>query len=126
MTDLAPEVVSGLPFGDVTLLGYEIDRPEVVAGTVFYVTLYWQATRDLVTDISVDLSLWHSDQLLSSESAALATGDADWIAGEVRRGPQRMMVPSETAPGTVTMMLRLDGDELSLGEIEVIESVTGQ
>lgn len=121
LAELAPQVTVEMRFDDFSLLGYDVDRHAVVAGTSFYVTLYWQATRATSHGLPLEIVLKRSNELVTSVKAPLTTRTSDWYAGEIGRGPQRVMVPAGTLPGRVTILLRFDGGELRLGEIEVLD-----
>jgi len=121
IAELAPQVVSERSFGDFILLGYDIDRPAVEAGTPFYVTLYWQATRVLPAGTLLELILRRGDEVLASVTAPLTTRTVSWVVDEVGRGPLRLPVPAETPPGKGMILLRLGGREMVLGEIDVAD-----
>jgi hypothetical protein len=71
---------------DLTLLGYNIDRIDVVPGESVLLTFFWQAKRDIASDRSHRIELLDpTDRVIASQDMLIGQGDyftSHWRVGE--------------------------------------------
>ncbi len=120
--------------GQVTLLGYDLDRQSVRPGEALRVTLYWQANRNPAADYTVFV------QLLGPEGAAadqrlLAQLDRQpyaglyptsrWRVGQILKETYELKIPPSTADGQYELIAGMYSlpDGRRLGESIHLEMV---
>lgn len=121
-----PDTVAGLShpvnanFGDsFTLLGYDLDPANVLAGDTVHLTLYWQARRQVPDDHSVfvhlhpsgsDLKLLQSDHFHPGRRPTSV-----WTPDKYVADRHSISIPAWTPPGVYDIVVgiyRHDGDRL--------------
>ncbi len=109
------------------LQGYDLSGEEATPGDSLWLTLYWQAV-EAMPDYTLALRLLDpSGQAVMEEeippvSAAFPT--SDWPAPGYVRGPHRLSLPKELAPGQYQFDLTLAGatgsDSVKLGSVNIV------
>jgi len=125
-----PDHPSPVDFGGrLRLLGYDLPRAALAAGTSSEITLYWNALEPLTKDYIVSLRLtdgrfyyWRQDR----RPAADTYPTMNWRAGDVVTGTLAFQVPAGTPPGTYLLEVGVyaqedhrDLDVLEQGRIPV-------
>jgi hypothetical protein len=103
------EVVRPVNFGhELTLLGYDLAAPAVVAGQSLAVTAYWQARQPLATNYSSLAQLVDAQQHLFAGQDNLHPGNLPttrWPPWGFVRDPHRIQIPPGTPPGDYLLLL---------------------
>jgi 4-amino-4-deoxy-L-arabinose transferase-like glycosyltransferase len=94
--------------GQVTLLGYDVDRLKVASGESVNITLYWEARVAVPADYTVFLHLPSPD----GPPFAQADGQPQhgaypasfWDVGEVVADPRTIVVPADLPPGDYSLV----------------------
>jgi hypothetical protein len=94
-----PRNPAAVDWGEVRLLGYELDRGEANVGDPFTLTLFWQADETPTADHTLELRLRPSDgsapplrQTFPLASPTLPT--SQWQAGDGWRGQHQLTLPA--------------------------------
>jgi hypothetical protein len=112
----------------LALTGFDLPRTTLAPGDLLPVTLYWQASTELVADYMVSLQLLDQDGALAGEVVQRPGNDAfpttEWRAGEVLRNWYDLAIRPEMTAGVYELMASLrTGDEtfgyIKLSDIEV-------
>jgi hypothetical protein len=95
-------------FGDeIVLLGYALEPDSVAPGTSLYLTLYWQAKRQMTQPYTVFTHLLGPDGNFAAQQDNMPQqGHAPttcWLAGEVIADDYVLTIPAEAIPGTYTL-----------------------
>ena len=124
----------------VTLLGYDLPKRRLEAGTSLPVTLYWRAEQEMHASYKAFVQLIGADGVLAQVDAVPAgwrRPTTGWVSGEVIVDPYDLPVPAGAPPAryqlivgmydeaTLQRLAVLDasgktvGDHVSLGEVTV-------
>ena len=100
-----------VPAGDLTLLGYELEREPLRPGQALNLTLYWQVVTRPRADHAVALRLVRGqEEIISEQKDPLADGMYPailWEPGEIVRDIHTLFIPAELPPGRYGVELRL-------------------
>ncbi|MBX3056838.1 MAG: hypothetical protein KF770_10235 [Anaerolineae bacterium] len=117
-----PRLSEAVPVADglwLTAVGQ--DRGQVGGGQALRVSLEWQATSPLPA-WQPGLQLAQNGQVLA-EIPVLAQFPTDqWRAGEVVLEHHALAVPAGVERGTAVLLLMLDGQQIPIGQVEIIPS----
>jgi hypothetical protein len=88
--------------GQINLIGYDLNRPQLTAGQSFRLTAYWQARRPAATNYSSLAQLVDEEQHLYAGQDNLHPGlmpTSQWPTWGFVRDPHMIRVPAGTPPG---------------------------
>jgi hypothetical protein len=111
----------------LTLLGYDLESPQVAVGQSDAVTLYWRAGRPLDKDLHVVLRL-DGDAVASQVDSVPVCGRLPttlWRSGQVVQDRHRLDIKSDVPAGrhtlTVSLYASQDGQHLEPANLAVTE-----
>jgi 4-amino-4-deoxy-L-arabinose transferase-like glycosyltransferase len=113
--------------GQVTLLGYDVDRSEVAPGDSVNITLYWAAQAPVHADYTVFVHLAapqgppHAQDDCQPQRGSYPT--SFWDVGEVVTDPHTIIIPPDLLPGeyplVAGMYLLETGERLSADAVQL-------
>ena len=113
-----------LHFGDaIRLLGYSLDRTEVIPGEGVLLTLYWQSENPVDIDYSVftqiiDMSDYHKAGQRDGEPVCNNLPTTFWLPGDTIVDRYYIPIYPDAPPGTYTLLAGMynseDGERLDL------------
>ncbi len=97
------------------------DRGQVGGGQVLRISLEWQATSRL-PDLQPQLQLAQNGQVLAETPVFTQFPTGQWRAGEVVLEHHLLAVPAGVEDGTAVLLLTLDGQQIPIGQVDIIAS----
>ncbi len=118
--DVSVEIPFGAAFGDVRLLGIDVEPDEIQPRETVGVTVYWETQTTPPTNLRVVIQLWTFGGRLVGQRDTTPAGEVYppdlWRAGDVVRDEQRVHT-NEDSPAMCRVTVRvMAGDEL-LGKV---------
>ena len=108
---IQPQYANPHDFGDISLLGYDLDRTEANSGDPFSLNVYWQADVTPTQDETMILQLVAADQTVSFvQTLPLIKSSfptTDWQTGDMWRGQHTFRLPASLDSGTYSWQLCL-------------------
>jgi hypothetical protein len=101
-----------LPFEQgITLLGYELQAPEVRPGSTITVTLYWRTQQRITHSYKVSVQLLSSDRRITAQDDGIPVRwsypTTAWLPGEVIADEHPLSVQADAAAGSYTIIAAL-------------------
>ncbi|MBC7871768.1 MAG: hypothetical protein H7Y09_13070, partial [Chitinophagaceae bacterium] len=107
----------------VRLLGWNPPRNALRPGEALNLTLFWQAvpTENERQSIAFEAILvGDSETVIQPEISVGGVHSADkWVGDELITEPARWLIPRQQPAGIYTVMLRVNGHEITLGTLEI-------
>jgi hypothetical protein len=110
-----PQYTANAQFGELTLIGYGLDRREAAVGDPFTLTLFWQAAAKPTQDWQAELWLVTSFGTVPF-AQTFPAGRADWPTtqwevGDVWRSQYSFRIPASTPSGDYRWFLCLKSEQ---------------
>lgn len=116
---------------ELKLLGYELEHEQIIPAEQFWLTLYWQALRDVNRDYVVNLQLIDSTGVEAAywlgRPVSGAYPTAQWAANQLIQDPWQLHLPANLTPGDYTLRLTLfdaatqsEAAHHNLGQVSVV------
>jgi 4-amino-4-deoxy-L-arabinose transferase-like glycosyltransferase len=132
-----PQMKSGARFGDhITLDGYTLSRPQVQAGDILLLDLFWRTAAPLSERYKVFVHvLDQNGQIVAQTDREPGAGQkptTNWASGELIVDRYGVLLPAESPPGSYAIEVGLydfNGTRLPIdtgGDALVIESIEVQ
>ncbi|MCL4266555.1 MAG: hypothetical protein KJ069_25395 [Anaerolineae bacterium] len=97
------------------------DRGQISGGQVLRVSLEWQATAPL-PGLQPQLQLAQNGQVLAEIPVVTQFPTDQWRVGEVVLAHHALAIPAEVESGTAVLLLTLEGQQIPIGQVEIIAS----
>ncbi|HRQ37706.1 MAG TPA: hypothetical protein PLD25_07310 [Chloroflexota bacterium] len=97
------------------------DRGQIGGGQLLRVALEWQATS-LSPTLNPHLQLVQNGQVLAGVPVTTLFPTDQWRIGEVVLEHHLLAIPAGVASGTAVLLLSLDGQQIPIGQVEIIAS----
>lgn len=116
---------------ELKLLGYELEHEQIIPAEQLWLTLYWQALRDVSRDYVVNLQLIDSTGAEAAYWLGRPVSGAyptdQWAARQLIQDPWRLNLPANLTPADYTLRLTLvdaatqtEVAQQNLGRISVV------
>ncbi|MBI4320787.1 MAG: glycosyltransferase family 39 protein [Chloroflexi bacterium] len=96
-------------YGDLSILGYALGRPELQPGDALTIELLWSVAKAARRDIATRLALVDSNEKAWGAVTGRPVGDAyptsAWREGELLRGQYRLTLPGDVPEGEARLVI---------------------